>query len=264
MKKPASLIFMLLILGYASAQKQYVLIYDKIPAPDTVWVFSPVNYDPDQSYPVVYMLHGYSSDYRQWHKIMNAQDYADRFQMIIVCPDGFYDSWYLNSPGRKNSQFIDFFFEKLVTTIENEFKTDPMNRFITGLSMGGHGALHLYLRNPDFFNRAGSTSGVMDLRAIDQLFGINEHLSDLEGNEELWLSLSAMGNMAKFKEIGREIILDCGTEDPFHKGNKAFYEKCLEEKIPVTFISQTGKHDWDYWEKSIDAHFRFFDSNRRK
>jgi S-formylglutathione hydrolase FrmB len=70
--------------------------------------------------------------------------------------------------------------------------------------------------------------------------------------------MSAAGNMEKFSDIGKEIIFDCGTEDPFYKWNKVFYENCLENNIPAAFISRPGKHDWDYWEKSIRYHFEFF------
>ena len=246
------------------AQTEYLLEHETIPGTDTVWVFTPESYNPELKYPVVYMLHGYSSNYSQWHQIMDAQSYANEYNMIIVSPDGFFDSWYLNSPKKEDSQFIDFFFDQLVPFLDEKYSIDDRNRFITGLSMGGHGALLLFLNSPQFFNTAGSTSGIMDLRSIDKLFGINDHLGALEEGEELWLSLSAIGNISKLKETGREIIFDCGTEDPFYEWNKVFYEKCLEEKVPTTFISQAGKHDWDYWAKSIRAHFLFFESNLRK
>ena len=252
------LILALLISQSALGQVQYIITSKNIPAPDTVLVFTPQSYASNKTYPVVYMLHGYSSNYKQWNQIMDAQRYADEFQMIIVSPDGFFDSWYLNSPEKGKSQYLDFFFNDLCKKVEKEYSIDEKNRFITGLSMGGHGALHIFLQNPDYFNTAGSTSGIMNLSGIDGLFSINDHLGQLKGNENIWMSLSASGNISNLKEIGKEIIVDCGTEDPFYKWNKEFYELCLEERVPLTFISQVGKHDWDYWSKSIYAHYLFF------
>jgi S-formylglutathione hydrolase FrmB len=240
------------------AQDQVLLQDELIPATDTVWVFTPRTYDNEKAYPVVYMLHGYSSDYKQWHQIMDAQNYADTYEMIIVCPDGFYNSWYFDSPKKENSQYASFFFEVLLEQIESKYAIDPANRFITGLSMGGHGAFHLFLQRPELFRSAGSTSGVMDLRGSAGLFELHEHLGDFKENEVTWLQMSAVGNVDEISSIGKELIFDCGTEDPFFKWNMDFYQMTMDQNVPITFISQPGKHDWDYWEKSIRAHFEFF------
>ncbi len=241
------------------AQEKVLLSDTRIPATDTIWVFIPETYDPQQKYPAVYMLHGYSSNYQQWHKIMDAQRYANDYNMIIICPDGFYNSWYFNSPLKANYQYSDFFFEVLTKSIEDKFSVDVSNRFITGLSMGGHGAFHLFLQRPSYFRSAGSTSGVMDLRGSAGLFELHEHLGPYEENKDLWLKMSAVGNIDKLISNDKELIFDCGTEDPFFKWNMDLFQIILEQGIPITFISQPGKHDWDYWGKSIRAHFEFFE-----
>jgi len=259
LKSLLSTLWLLLAAVNCYAQDELLLNGDHIPGIDTTWVFTPDTYQAnDGSYPVVYLLHGYSSNFRQWHQIMNAQDYANRYQMVLVCPDGFYNSWYINSPNLSDSQFSDFFFEALMTEIESNYRIDPTKRFITGLSMGGHGAFHLFSLRPELFASAGSTSGVMDLKGSAGLFELIEHLGRLEDNEAQWLSFSAIGNLDQIAESKKELIFDCGTEDPFYRWNQQFYELCLERKIPVTFISQPGQHDWDYWAKSIRAHFDFF------
>lgn len=263
--KKVTLISLLMILAFRVFSQDQILITDsRIPATDTVWVFIPETYDDTLKYPVVYMLHGYSSDFRQWDQIMDAQQYADNYQMIIVCPDGFYNSWYFNSPLLENSQYADFFFKRLIPEVEKDYGIDINNRFITGLSMGGHGAFHLFLSDPDSFRSAGSTSGVMDLRNSSGLFELTAHLGEFEMNKELWYSFSAVGNINKFKETGKELVFDCGTEDPFYQWNNEFYELCLESKLPITFISRPGKHDWEYWKRSIKTHFEFFETKVKR
>ncbi len=257
-----ALILLLLITTWLSAfsQEQH-LFYDKnIPGTDTVWVFKPYNYDETLNYPVVYILHGYAGNYQQWDKIMNGQKYADEYNMIIVSPDGFFNSWYINSPNLVNSQYVDFFFKKLMPVIEEKYKIDVKNRFITGLSMGGHGALHLFINDPNKFVSAGSTSGVLDLRGSADTYELRDHLGDFNNNKNRWLAFSALGNIDKFKEAGKEFIFDCGTDDSFYGSNKIFYEKCLENKIPATFISKPGTHNAEYWEQAIKYHFEFFQS----
>lgn len=242
--------------GYS--QDQLLLSGKDIPAVDTVWIFTPESYDSKKSYPVVYMLHGYSGNYKQWDEIMNAQNYADEYDLIIVCPDGFFNSWYINSPKLENSQYSDFFFNKVIPEVESAYNINATNRFITGLSMGGYGAFHLFIHKPDMFRSAGSTSGVLDLRSSPTAYELPDHLGKMDENNHRWLSFSAIGNIDEFKEIGKELIFDCGTEDPFYDSNKLFYEKCLEKNIPVTFISRPGDHSWGYWKDAIQYHFEFF------
>src|ERR1700750_605064 len=48
-----------------------------------------------KNWPVVYLLHGYSGKYSNWiMKVPVLKAYADAMQLIIVCPDGGYSSWY--------------------------------------------------------------------------------------------------------------------------------------------------------------------------
>lgn len=250
----------LIVVQLSQAQDEVILQDARIGDADTVWIFKPKDYNADIAYPVVYMLHGYSGNYRQWHQIMDAQAYANAYDMIIICPDGLFNSWYIDSPKMKDSQYTTFFFETLMPEIEAKYAIDKHNRFITGLSMGGHGAFHLFLENPALFRSAGSTSGVMDLRNSAGKYQLHEYLGDFSQNKSLWLEMSIAGRIDELKQSDKELIFDCGTEDPFYQDNLALFHILQESKIPVTFISRPGKHDWAYWGASIKAHFEFFES----
>ena len=69
-------------------------------------VVTPDDYNPDKSYPVVYLLHGYSGDYTDWMNINGEYicKTADAENMIIVSPDGGYSSWYFDHPVNKEWQ----------------------------------------------------------------------------------------------------------------------------------------------------------------
>src|SRR5690606_13868590 len=127
----------------------------------SVSVQTPTNYQSSKSYPLVFMLHGYSENYEQWSKTTDLKKLATDYQMILVCPEGFVN-YYLNSPNLKTFQYEDFFFQELVPNIEEKYNIDNKNIFITGLSMGGYGALSLFIKHSEFFNTAASTSGALE------------------------------------------------------------------------------------------------------
>lgn len=63
-------------------------------------VITPSDYTKSSNrYPVVYLLHGYSGNYSDWvKKDHDMQKLADENQMMIVCPDAAFSSWYFDSP----------------------------------------------------------------------------------------------------------------------------------------------------------------------
>lgn len=245
-----------------SAQNQHVITSKHISIADTSWVFIPAGYalNPAKNYPLVFLLHGWSGSYHQWNDIMNCQEYADKYGFIIVCPDGLYDSWYINSPALKGSRWTDFFFMDLFPFVTNTYRIDKNNVFITGLSMGGHGALYLFEQNPGLFRSAGSLSGVLNLTnsrsnyRISEILGLKKDDSD----EEILKAYSVVGNIDKILGSQKAIIFSCGTADPFYGVNNEFRAKCDEKMIKATYISNPGAHDYSYWKSNIGAHFDFF------
>ena len=124
-------------------------------------IVTPDNYTSAKELPVVYLLHGYSGNHLDWiTKAKGFENAADQYNLIIVCPDGGYGSWYWNSPVDPKSQYETFVSDELVKTIDAKYKTikDRTGRAITGLSMGGHGALYLAIKHQDVFGAAGSMS----------------------------------------------------------------------------------------------------------
>jgi putative tributyrin esterase len=242
------------------AQDQLLLNSSSIPGTDTVLVFTPEGYDPaNKSYPAVILLHGHSANYQQWDKIMNVQQYANEYGFIIICPDGFRDSWYINSPVLKDHQYADFFFKYLIPSLKQKYRIDAANLFISGLSMGGHGALYLFSQRPDLFRSAGSTSGLMDLRSSSDRYGLTNVLGDLGKNQVAWIRFSVMGNTEKIAAAKKEIIVDCGTEDRFYTGNNDFREVCQNLPADSGYLYQSaGQPRSGLLAKVHPAAFRIF------
>jgi putative tributyrin esterase len=254
-----SLIVLFIFLSFSvSAQEQLVYQSKNLPKADTTWVFTPKNYKQTVKMPIIFLLNGYSGNYKQWNKIMDAQRYADQYGFIIVCPDGLFSSWYLNSPVKPDWQFETFFFDELYPDLKKKYKIDEQNIFISGLSMGGHGALYLFIKRPDLFSGAGSTSGGIRLSDSFGKFGVGELLGNPPAESDLWKKYSVIDQIDQLKGNPKPIIFDCGSSDMFYAANNLLKQKCDSLQLNATYISQPGGHNKDYWAKSIRQQFEFF------
>jgi S-formylglutathione hydrolase FrmB len=152
-----------------------------------VVVITPEGYSETAEYPVLYLLHGYSGNYNDWlTKVPKIRDYADLYNFIIVCPDGGYSSWYFDSPADNSMRYETYIANELIEWVDNTFSTIPSRkgRAITGLSMGGHGALYVAFRNQDVFGAAGSMSGGVDIRPFPENWNIAERLGTYAENPD--------------------------------------------------------------------------------
>jgi len=141
-------------------------------------VYLPADYSTSQrTYPVVYLLHGFTDDNTGWLQFGEINRYADKAiadgiipPMIIVMPNGD-SSFYINSyDGKEN--YEDFFVNEFMPAVEKEFriKAEKKYRGVAGLSMGGYGTLIYALKHPDLFAAAAPFSAaVWDDDAISSM-----------------------------------------------------------------------------------------------
>ena len=212
-------------------------------------------------YPVVYLLNGYGGDYGQWPiTTPQLKKTADDLKIIFVCPDGGIGSWYFDSPIDSSIRYESYITKELVPYIDANFSTkaDPKSRAITGLSMGGHGALYLAIRHSDLFGAAGSTSGGVDFRPFPNRWDIKKALGEYEQNKERWYEYTVMRQVELLKNKQLALIIDCGIDDFFMPMNRALHEKLLQLKIDHDYIERPGEHNHIYWGSSIDFQILFF------
>lgn len=219
--------------------------------------------DSESRFPTMYLLHGYSGNYCEWvRKAPELGPLADRYGMIVVTPDG-RDGWYWDSPRKKGMQLESFITGELVPYIDSHYPTaaDRRQRAITGLSMGGHGAMFLASRHPGLFGLAGSMSGGLDLRPFPKSWNLREHLGPIEENAALWDSMTAASYVDALKAGDVKITFDCGSDDFFAGVNDAFHQALLQAGVPHDYTSRPGSHNWDYWRNSLPYHMLFFSRN---
>lgn len=233
--------------------------------PDSVAVriITPTGATTADAYPTVYLLHGYSGDQDDWSRKIQPRlgEYADKYGMVLVMPDGG-DYWYIDSPVRADVKMESFITDELVPYIDATCPTIPERgeRAITGLSMGGHGALRIAMRHPELFGAAGSMSGAVDLSALVGRFKTSGVLGDPVADKKRWAEYSVMTQARELAPGTLSIILDCGESDPFAKMNAALHQLLTERGVDHAYTSRPGTHNNEYWAESIPSHLEFFNS----
>lgn len=259
-----SIVFLLTSLHFSEAARlDTVRIYSEAMEKDIPAVIvTPDSYAESESlYPVVYLLHGYSDSYSGWiTKASVVPSLADQHQVIVVMPDGGYNSWYIDSPVDSDSQYETHVADEVVAFVDENYRsiTNRSGRAITGLSMGGHGGLFLGIRHQDTFGAAGSMSGGIDLTFDINRWEIAEKLGPYRQNPERWDSLSVINLVDQIQPGELAIIVDCGIDDFFFEINRNLHRKLLEEDIPHDYIERPGRHNWAYWDNAVQYQFLFF------
>ncbi len=225
-------------------------------------VIKPESYaSTDKSFPVLYLLHGYSGAYNNWIiRVPDLKLLADRENMLIVCPDGGYSGWYWDSPIDSTFRYETYIALEVPAFIDRTYRTinDRSGRAITGLSMGGHGGIYLGFRHAYRFGACGSMSGAVDLSLSINKYDIAKRIGDTIKYADRWYSYSALAAVDQKPTQPLSILFDCGLEDHLWKGNRTLHEKMIKLGIPHDYIERPGKHDWNYWRNAIQYQVLFF------
>jgi enterochelin esterase-like enzyme len=227
---------------------------------ESMLLIVPDNYQKNTQlrYPSIYLLHGYSGNYRDWVKNYESQliQTANQDQVILVMPDGLYGSWYLNSPINESSQYASMFVQQLVPAVDNNFRTIATRdkRAITGLSMGGYGSFYLAGTHPELFGAVGGMSGVYTLKDSRS----NSVWVVLGEKSTNWESYNIDNYLAQFKKNNTAIIFDVGTEDYLLPTAQRLHAEMLSAKIKHNYGEAPGAHEWNYWLNSVDYQLLFF------
>ena len=264
MKRIISLLFILSFTWYSYAAKVDTVAIMSKAMNKTILnvVVKPEHYSGQGvKLPVLYLLHGAGGNQRDWiSKVPEIKEYADMYNLIIVCPDGGTTSWYFDSPVDSTMKYETYVAKELIDYIDQTYSTikDKSGRAITGLSMGGHGALYLSFRHQDVFGAAGSMSGGVDIRPFPNNWDIAKRLGPYAENPQNWDKNTVINLLDLVKGKPIKIIFDCGVDDFFAAVNRNLHQKMLEDKIPHDYIERPGKHTWEYWSNSIKYQLVFF------
>lgn len=257
-----SLLFLLLSSGFVRAAKvDTIAVHSAAMNKSIKTVVIQPEGSKKKDLPTLYLLHGYSGNYADWvNKAPVIKDLADQYGILIVCPDGGFGSWYWDSEIDQNFKYETFVAKELVDYIDGKYPVikDRKKRGITGLSMGGHGAIYLAIRHQDVFAAVGSTAGGLDIRPFPNNWDMAKRIGAYDQHPQVWDSHTVMELTHLIKPKSLEIFIDCGTDDFFYAVNHKFHEKLAYLNIPHRYLSMPGAHNWDYWGKSIQYQLIFF------
>ncbi|WP_026950305.1 alpha/beta hydrolase [Algoriphagus mannitolivorans] len=267
-------------LGFAQAKVDTIEVFSKLMNKNLkAAVTTPSEYPlTDKKYPVVYLLHGGSGAYYDWHQKVTepglVNRLSDQYQLIIVTPGVGPASYYYDSPKLDSVQYESYITQELIPFIDAHYKTISKreSRAITGLSMGGHGSMMLSAKHPELFIAAGSMSGVMNIDT--RMWKVPEDFRTLrQEGQKLMLGddlnydapdfspYTAVGLVEKMKSNGIALILDCGVEDFLIDTNRQMHQLLLENGIPHEYTERPGAHTWQYWTEALPVHIHFLNKH---
>ena len=230
-------------------------------------VYLPPDYqNSTRSYPVLYLLHGYTDDHTGWVQFGEVLYIADKAilsgestSMIIVMPDA--DT---GLPGYTNAisgkwNYEDFFFEEFMPHVEERFriKKEKQFRAISGLSMGGGGSFLYALHRPDLFSSAAPLSAWMGPKNLDEMqqFADRENIKFDEKNLEDFLNTNnplRIIDQMETKDLNTvRWYIDCGDDDFLYEGNSHMHIKMRDKKVNHEFRIRDGGHSWTYWRTAL-------------
>jgi len=214
-----------------------------------------------KKFPVVYLLHGYSGNYASWAKdFKELGKQVDQYGFIVIGVDGNYSSWYFDSPIDPKFKYETYVIKELVPFVDKNYRTitSREGRAISGLSMGGHGALYLSFKHQDIFGAAGSMSGGVDFRPFPENWDIKKRLGSIKEFPENWDKYTVTNMLDLVKDNKMKLIIDCGIDDFFMEVNRQLHDKMLALKINHDYIERPGEHNIQYWQNSLKFQLLFF------
>jgi enterochelin esterase-like enzyme len=214
------------------------------------YVYTPPGYDPraKQSYPVLYLLHGYSDDASGWTAVGRANVILDNLiaqgkarVMIIVMPLG-YGAPEIVAPEPRGfapelrkpnfDRFTQALLTEVMPQVEAAYRvsSDRNSRAIAGLSMGGSESLLTGLNNLDKFAWIGAFSS----GGIAEDFDADFPGLDAKANDKL-----------------RLLWIACGTDDGLIGLNRKVRAWLDSKGIHNTPIETPGAHTWMVWRRNL-------------
>lgn len=265
MRNLASIVCVLMVSAQLSAQK---IIHQEVFSAKMNKNIKTIIITPDiqqgADYPSVYILHGYSGnpDRTITQDIPDLVQKAQKYKMIYVLPDGNYNSWYMDSPLIKDSQYQTFIGQELVDFVNKNYpvKNDKKFRGILGWSMGGYGAVNIGTTYNKTFGIVGSSCGALDLASLGK--GYTEYAVDKIAGPVISLNSQFLtdNKLKTMVSADQQYIFDCGTEDTqMIAMNRNFHKKLTDLKIPHLYIESLGIHDPAYWSRSLSEQLALFD-----
>ncbi len=237
-------------------------------------------------YPVLYFLHGLGQNEQTlintggWNLIEDLRQQHKIGDFLMAAPEGM-RSFYINSADG-SVRYSEFFLREFMPYIESKYRIRPgrAGRAITGVSMGGYGALRFAFAHPELFSSVSAQSAALMTESPQELdaagrsgapigkllgtvFGQPIDVAHWKENSPFVL---AKRNQASLHKLA--IYFNCGQEDDFgfEKGSEALHRQLQAEGIPHQYHLYPGDHSLAFFlahiGETMEFHSRAFGAQK--
>src|ERR1700687_5308267 len=236
-------------------------------------VYLPAGYDagatqnPPKRYPVLYFLHGLGDNEQTlfnsggWTLLDDLRNQHKMGDFLIVAPEG-RRSFYINSADG-SVRYNDFFLQEFLPHVESKYQIRPgrAGRAISGISMGGYGALRFAFAHPELFSAVSAQSAALIMESPQTLDSVSRTGAPLAGvlaavfgkpiNVPHWNENSpfvlAKKNVSALRK--QAIYFNCGQEDNygFERGAAALHDELQKEGVKHEYHAYPGDHSLTYF-----------------
>ncbi len=232
----------------------------------------PPSYDADKTrtYPVLYWLHGLGGnaesfvDSGGWTLVEELRNRRQIGDFVIITPDG--DATFFINSRDGSRPWENFFVREFVPAMQRHYRlrASRAERGISGISMGGYGALHLAFAHPELFGSVSSHFGALIDRASPEILtGGGLRVMNLAFGDPFDVSYWNRNNPLRIAEhanlAGLKIYFDCGTEDDFgfDAGARVLDRILSARHVPHEFHLYPGRHGWQFAAEHLPASLEF-------
>jgi S-formylglutathione hydrolase FrmB len=229
-------------------------------------------------YPVLYFLHGLGDNEQSffkgggWDLVEDLRQQGEISDFLVVVPEG-KRGFYINSADGR-VRYSDFFIREFIPYIESHYsiRRERSARAISGVSMGGYGALRFAFAYPELFSSVSAQSAALIADSprqmetlpapaqLDRLLGavFGNPIDIRHWNQNSPFSL-AQKNRVQIRATRLSIYFNCGDEDEFgfDKGAAELHRQLQAEGIAHEFHLYPGNHGAEYFLSHLGEILKF-------
>ena len=228
-----------------------------------ITLYIPAEAEAGTAVPLVLLLHGVYGSHWNWalkggaHRTAESMiAAADIPPLILAMPsDGLWgdgSGYFAHQSINYEAWIVEDVIDCLIETVPAIDDQSPV--FISGLSMGGYGALLLGAKYPERFAGISAHSSMTHFDQFEifarQPMATYQPASESDKSVFYWLQ--------KHQERLPPLRLDCGAEDLLIAHNRELRQALLDHGIDHTYEEFEGSHSWAYWSEHLKDTLRFF------
>jgi S-formylglutathione hydrolase FrmB len=243
-----------------------------VPSPVGYCAMFPPGYDahPAKKFPVLYFLHGLGGDQTflvasgGWQIIEDLWEQKKIGEFVIITPQA-NTSFYIDSKDGR-VKYEDFFIREFMPQMEKKYRLlgTRSGRAISGVSMGGYGALRFAFKHPQLFVSVAAHMPALQERlprgagdaGFTRFFGT---AFGSPADEAFWKANTPFVYARTADLRGLKIYADCGDHDDygFDSGVRQLDRLLTERRVPHSMHIYPGQHGWEFVSQHLQESLQF-------